>query len=216
MGLPGIFLGQAAVAGLAHAISLDVCPGHPARRACQGNIASPSRLRSVSSAAPLARAHPASTTFPHHTVSTRTEKGNTKGGVSDPAGASCHGNAGQGQGDRTPGSNRRPRLHTETGGLALRTGIPRRQVLGECTWRTKVEGLTKIAPIRLGKSSVSGVSAGKNSSFHGIFGGHRELTDGPFQIETALIKRLQRAAFCGSAPHNAARDQPPPTAVGEG
>ena len=36
------------------------------------------------------------------------------GGAPDPAGASCHGSAGQGQGDRTPGSSRRPRLRWES------------------------------------------------------------------------------------------------------
>jgi hypothetical protein len=33
-----------------------------------------------------------------------------QGGASDPAGASCHGSAGQGQGDRTPGVSQRPHL----------------------------------------------------------------------------------------------------------
>ena len=44
-----------------------------------------------------------------------------KGGASDPAGASCHGSAGQGQGDRTPGVSQRPHL---TSGFAERWGPP--------------------------------------------------------------------------------------------
>ena len=41
---------------------------------------------------------------------TKTNPPKKQGGASDPAGASCHGSAGQGQGDRTPGVSQRPHL----------------------------------------------------------------------------------------------------------
>ena len=47
-----------------------------------------------------------------------------KGGASDPAGASCHGSAGQGQGDRTPGVSQRPHLMC---GLCRAVGAVRRE-----------------------------------------------------------------------------------------
>ena len=51
-------MGLGVLAGVARAISPDVCCGHPGLRSLGGNLASPSWLRSVSYAARLARATP--------------------------------------------------------------------------------------------------------------------------------------------------------------
>jgi|GEM_PF-33535 len=54
----------AAAAGRAHAISPDVRSGHPGLHSLDGNVASPSGLRSVSDAARLAWARPSPSQFP--------------------------------------------------------------------------------------------------------------------------------------------------------
>jgi hypothetical protein len=66
-GPSGFFVERREAAGVAHAISPDVRCGHPALRSLEGNLASPSWLRSVSYAARLARATP-----PTHRVPGRT------------------------------------------------------------------------------------------------------------------------------------------------
>jgi hypothetical protein len=119
-----------------------------------------------------------------------------KGGASDSAGASCHGHAGQGQGDRTPEKSRRPHLHGRASWSDLSVAAERRRDRGFAY------GVPNPSPSKQVGRSTNGPTP--QTRVYRLPQPPTGFGPRQSQIETASFRRIRRlfafamtAAFCG-------------------